>query len=80
VHDIKSLEDLGVVSVAVATTEFAVAAEAQSQALGYDPAVVLVAHPIQDRTNSELRALADGAFDEILAALTGMVGKLEVDP
>jgi hypothetical protein len=79
VHDIKSLEELGVVSVSVATTEFAVAAEAQSQALGYDPAVVLVAHPIQDRTNTELRTLADGAFDEIVAALTSMAGKLKVD-
>jgi hypothetical protein len=42
----------------------------QSRALGYDPAVVFVRHPIQDRTNAELRALADGALEEILAALT----------
>ena len=74
-HDIKSLEELGVVSVAVATTEFRVAANAQSQALGYDPALVFVAHPIQDRTNAELRALADGAFEQIVAALTSPAGK-----
>ena len=31
---------------------------------------VFVAHPIQDRTDDEMRAFADEAFDEILAALT----------
>ena len=35
-----------------------------------DPACVFVAHPIQDRTDEELRALADDAFDAILAALS----------
>jgi len=70
VHDIKSLEELGVPAVAVATTEFAVAAASQSAALGNDPALVFVPHPIQDRTPEELRALADAAVDQILAALT----------
>jgi len=31
---------------------------------------VFVAHPIQDRTDDEMRALADAALDEIVAALT----------
>ncbi len=70
-HDIRGLEQLGVVAVGVATTEFRVAAAAQSQALGYDPAVVFVPHPIQDRTRAEIRALADEALVEILANLTG---------
>jgi hypothetical protein len=69
-HDITGLEQLGIVSVGVATTEFKVAATAQSQALGYDPAVVFVPHPIQDRTHEEIRALADNAVESILAALT----------
>jgi hypothetical protein len=68
-HDIRGLEQLGVVAVGVATTEFQVAASSQSQALGYDPAVVFVPHPIQDRTHEEMRALADGALEEILANL-----------
>lgn len=68
-HDLKDLESRGVVSVGVATTEFVTAAAAQSRSLGYDPAVVFVAHPIQDRTNAELRALADTAFERIMAAL-----------
>jgi alkanesulfonate monooxygenase SsuD/methylene tetrahydromethanopterin reductase-like flavin-dependent oxidoreductase (luciferase family) len=67
-HDIKGLEDLGVVSVGIASSEFAHAAAAQNRSLGYDPAVVFVPHPIQDRTDEEMRALADQAFDAILNA------------
>lgn len=54
----------------VASTEFITAAEAQSKALGFDPAVVFVPHPIQDRTDDEVRALAEAAFDDILAQIT----------
>ena len=68
-HDIRGLEQLGIVAVGVATTEFKVAAAAQSQALGYDPAVVFVQHPIQDRTHEEIRALADATLETILAQL-----------
>ena len=69
-HDIKNIEELGVPGVVIATHEFVNAAALQSAALGTDPAVVFIAHPIQDRTNAELRALADGAIDEIVAALS----------
>jgi hypothetical protein len=68
-HDLRGLEQLGIVAVGVATTEFQVAAAAQSQALGYDPAVVFVPHPIQDRTHEEIRGLADHALEQILANL-----------
>jgi alkanesulfonate monooxygenase SsuD/methylene tetrahydromethanopterin reductase-like flavin-dependent oxidoreductase (luciferase family) len=68
-HDIRGLEQLGIVAVGVATTEFKIAAAAQSKALGYDPAVVFVQHPIQDRTHEEIRALADSAVEQILANL-----------
>jgi hypothetical protein len=70
VHDTVNLEAAGVPMVFVASTEFVTAADAQSRALGADPARVFVAHPIQDRTDDELRALADTAIDELLAALT----------
>jgi len=70
VHDIVNLEAAGVVGVFVASTEFVDAAVAQSAALGADPAAVFVPHPIQDRTDDELQALADDAIDEILAAVT----------
>jgi hypothetical protein len=69
VHDTVNLEAAGLPMVFVASTEFIEAAEAQSHALGADPARVFVAHPIQDRTDDELRALADVAFAEILEAL-----------
>jgi hypothetical protein len=70
VHDIVDLEDRGVVGVFVASDEFREAAASQSRSLGADPASVYVAHPIQDRTDDELRALADDALPSILAALT----------
>jgi len=53
----------------IASSEFVAAADAQSAALGADPARVFVAHPNQDRTDAELAALADDAVDEILAML-----------
>jgi hypothetical protein len=70
VHDIADLESRGLPGVFVASTEFVDAAAAQSRALGFDPAGVFVPHPIQDRTDDEMRALADAAVDEILAQLT----------
>jgi hypothetical protein len=70
VHDIADLEGRGLPGVFVASSEFVEAATAQAAALGFDPARVFVPHPIQDRTDDEMRALADAAFDEILAALT----------
>jgi hypothetical protein len=55
--------------VFVASSEFVDAAEAQARALGGDPARVFVPHPIQDRTDAELRELADGAVEAIVRAL-----------
>ncbi len=70
-HDTVNLEALGVPTVFVASTEFVDAAEAQARALGADPARVFVPHPIQDRTDAEIEALADGAVDEVLHAVGG---------
>jgi hypothetical protein len=69
VHDIADLEGRGIPSVFVASTEFVDAAEAQGRALGFPAAGVFVPHPIQDRTDEEMRALADGALDTIVAAI-----------
>ena len=54
----------------MATTEFVDAWKAQSEALGYQPGMVFIPHPIQDRTDAEIRALADDAVDAILERLT----------
>lgn len=57
-------------SMFVASSEFVTAAISQSEALGFpDVARVFVGHPIQDRTDDEMVALADAAFPEILAAI-----------
>jgi hypothetical protein len=69
VHDIVDFEGRGVPGVFVASDEFAEAAETQSSALGYRPAWVLVPHPIQDRTDDEMQALADAVVDKVLAAV-----------
>ncbi len=69
-HDTVNLEALGVPTVFVASTEFVDAADAQSAALGADPARVFVPHPIQDRTDDEIRALADAAIDGVVRAVT----------
>ncbi len=68
-HDITELEALGVAGVLVASSVFVEAAAAQAAALGFAAARVFVPHPIQDRTDDELRALADAAIDHIVAQL-----------
>ena len=65
------LESRGVPAVVIASAEFVEAAAAQASALGIDPAVVFVRHPIQDRTDAEMRAIADHALQPILQAITG---------
>lgn len=68
-HDIADLERRGLPGVFLASTEFVDAAETQAVALGFPAARVFVPHPIQDRTDDEMRALADGAVDDVLAAI-----------
>ena len=70
-HDISDLELRGVPAMFVASDQFVDASIAQSTSLGF-PAVarVFTPHPIQDRTDAEMIAYVDAAFDEILAAIT----------
>ena len=70
-HDIVDLEMRGLPSVVVASSEFVEAAESQAAALGLAARRVFVPHPIQDRTDDEMRALADAAVEDILEALRG---------
>jgi hypothetical protein len=72
VHDIVDLERRGLPGVFVASAEFVDAATAQSIALGFpDVARVFTPHPIQDRTDDEMRSYADAAYDAIVASITG---------
>jgi hypothetical protein len=71
VHDISDLELRGVPGMFVASSEFVAAAEHQSKALGYSAiARVFTPHPIQDRTDDEMRRYADEAFDAIVSQIT----------
>ena len=63
------LDERGIPGVMIATTAFRRAAAAQSESLGYEPAIVWVSHPIQNRTDEELRAIADEAMGEIVEKL-----------
>jgi|TARA_B100001105_G_scaffold197834_1_gene161597 hypothetical protein len=74
VHDIDDLERRGLPGVFVASEPFSEAAEAQARALGLDVARVFVAHPIQDRTDDEMRSMADEALDALTGALTDVPG------
>jgi len=71
VHDITNLERAEVPGVFVASTPFMDAAQAQAEKLGFDAARVFVEHPIQDRTDEEIYAIADSAVDALISALTG---------
>ena len=70
-HDIVDLERRGIPGVFVASAEFVQAAIAQSTSLGFPTvARVFTPHPIQDRTDEEMRAYADAAFADLVAAIT----------
>src|ERR1700694_2647915 len=63
------LEGRGIPTVGVATTEFIEGAAAGAKSLGIDPALVFIPHPVQDRTDDELKKLADDHLEPILALL-----------
>ena len=65
-----NLDSRGIPGVSVVTTGFTDAVTAQSQALGFEPAIVYVPHPIQNRTAEELDRLADEAIEKALGLLT----------
>jgi hypothetical protein len=70
VHDTVWFEINGKPSVFVASSEFVDAAEAQSHSLGL-PQVkrVFVPHPIQDRSDDEMRERAEAAVEALIEAL-----------
>ena len=64
-----NLDGRGIPGVSVVTTEFADAVEVQAKALGFEPAIVYVPHPIQNRTPRELAQIADDAIAPVLRLL-----------
>jgi len=70
VHDINDLELRGVAGMFIASDQFVDAAVAQSTALGFAAVPrVFTPHPIQDRTDDEMRIIAEKAYGEIKDAL-----------
>lgn len=67
-----NLDGRGVPGVSVVTEEFRDAVEKQSLALGFEPAVLFVPHPIQNRTADELRKIADDVVEPALRLLTSV--------
>ena len=68
-HDIRELDSRGTPGGYIASEVFRGAAQSQGDALGFHPDSLFVAHPIQDRTDAELRELAEQHFDAIVALL-----------
>ncbi|MDA0822608.1 MAG: hypothetical protein O3C28_09320 [Proteobacteria bacterium] len=66
-QDIKNLDGRGIPGGLIASEVFINAAHAQADSLGFQPRGLFVAHPIQDRTDDEMRALAEAAFADVCA-------------
>jgi hypothetical protein len=64
-----NLDSRGIPGVSIVTEEFADAVEVQATALGFDPAIHYVPHPIQNRTTEELAEIADRAIAPVLRLL-----------
>lgn len=65
-----NFDERGIPGVSVVTTGFTDAVAAQSKALGFEPAILYVPHPIQNRTADELKKIADDAVEPALRMLT----------
>ena len=69
-RDVLELEALDTPAVLVASDAFVQASDDQARKLG-QPEIrrAFVAHPVQDRTDDEVRAFARGVVDDVLARL-----------
>jgi hypothetical protein len=63
------LDRRGIPGVMVASEAFQEAAQAQCDSLGFEPAIVWVPHPIQNRSKDELAEIAERAMQPILEKL-----------
>ncbi len=52
------------------TKEFRDAADKQSRSLGFEPGILWVPHPIQNRTPAELEQIAEDSIEPILGLIT----------
>ena len=68
-HDIFDVEARGIPGVFLATVEFKDGAQVQAKQLGFSETAVYTPHPVQDRTDSEMREMADEVFEDVVSAL-----------
>ena len=68
-QDIKELDSRGIPGGFIASNAFEKAAFVRGEAIGFHPHKVFVEHPIQDRTNEELEALADDFFEQVMGLI-----------
>jgi len=66
-QDIRELDGRGIPGGFIASEVFQTAARTQGDAVGFHPDSVFVKHPIQDRTDVEMQALAEQAFEHAMA-------------
>ena len=69
-HDIDDMERRGLPGVVIASEPYRDAAAAQSRALGLEVATVFTPHPVQDRTDEEMQAMADAVLHAVIDAIT----------
>jgi hypothetical protein len=65
-QDIRELDGRGIPGGYIASEVFKTAALTQGDAAGFHPDSLFVPHPIQDRSDAEMAALADAAFEQVL--------------
>jgi len=63
------LESRGIPGGYILTEQFREADLAQAKALGFTANKVFVEHPIQDRTDEEMAAIANKAFAEVMSMI-----------
>ena len=66
------LESRGIPGGYVLSEQFREADLAQAKALGFAAMKVFVEHPIQDRTDEEMAAIADKAFAQVMAMVVDL--------
>ena len=54
----------------MASEAFRQAADAQAKSLAFNPGMIWVPHPIQNRSKDELAGIAETAIDEILGLIS----------
>ncbi len=70
--DAAELERRGVATATIVTREFVAAGQEHAHNFGIpDYPLAVIGHPIANRSPEELRRMADAAWEQVVAAVTG---------